>query len=85
MKSSAVLLLTLVLAACASYELTASTDDCGGASASTLECERTVPVGSIIAAKRCTNEAARTQERQDKDDYLNQRRGVHIPAPGNAR
>ena len=85
MKSIAVLTLSLLLAACATPAAAPTAASADGTSAGTFECERTVPTGSIIAAKRCTNEPARTQERQEKDDFMNQRRGVHVPAPGNAR
>jgi len=67
MKAAAVLLLlaALPLAGCVTPTSTTTSFDC----------ERVVPIGSVIPATRCTNEAARAREQSDKADFIYQFRG----------
>ena len=71
MKASAVLLASLsaslLLAGCATPE--------PGTVITSFDCDRAVPLGSIIPARRCTNEAQRTVEQQDTKDFIYQFRG----------
>ena len=47
-----------------------------------FDCERTVPIGSITPARRCTNEAQRAVEQQDTKDFIYQTRGNRsYPSP----
>ena len=71
MSASAVLLaslsVSLLLGACAAPP--------PGTVITTFDCERTVPIGSITPARRCTNEAQRAVEQQDTKDFVYQFRG----------